>query len=475
MRPPSSSDERLKRRFERRIETFMHSEGLMPPDGRLLVAVSGGADSSALLLALSAIAEPNGLRLRAAYFDHGLRGAAAAAAEREAVRRLAQMAGVPLDCGAGDVAGLAKAERLSLEDAARHARYAFLAECARRNATGAVATGHTRDDQAETVLMRIVRGAGLRGLAAMAPRSPWPFPQEGGLVLVRPLLSTSRAETTAYCRARSAEPVADESNLSPAFLRNRLRNEVLPILRELNPSVDDALVRLAEGARLDVEFIEGLAGGLFERRGDEVVLSRDALRGAPVALRRHAVRLAIEALAGDLREVSERHLRAIERIAVAPAGGKRVVLPGGVEAETHVGSLILRLGPPPIAPLPEGEVLLPVPGEVVWGGLRFRAGDAPLSAAIAHAVADARTVGQVVRIRRRRPGDRIQPSGMTGTKKLQDLFVDARVPRPERDAVPIFEGKSGIVWVGGLRTAAWAQPRAGSDCVVLSYRREDQA
>ncbi len=466
---PAAAQRRL-RRIEAKVRRFMDAEALWPEDGRLLVAVSGGPDSTALLLILCRLAGRKPLRLTAAYFDHRLRGAAASALEAEAVERLAAACNVALVRGGVDVRGLAKTQHLSLEEAARRARYAFLAAAAAAAGCEAVAVGHTAADQAETVLMHVLRGAGLAGLGGIAPRASWPT-GEAAVAVVRPLLTLTRAETEAYCRAAGVQPLDDESNRSAAFLRNRLRDDLLPQLRRFNPRADAALVRLADAARADLAVVEAAARQV-ERRRDEsgVAISREALAACAPALRIHALRLALRDLLGDLRGIGERHLRGLDGLALHGSSGDRLDLPRGVGASLTRDVLTLRLGPPPRpASLPAGAVPLSVPGEATFGLLRLRAAEDSLANAAAAVAVDAAAVVPGMEVRRRRPGDRLQPLGMAGTKKLQDLFVDAHVPREERAALPLFVNARGIVWVGGLRLADWAQPRPGRATLTLSY------
>jgi tRNA(Ile)-lysidine synthase len=368
---------------------------------------------------------------------------------------------------------VAKKGRLGLEEAARLERYAFLACAAEETECSKVATGHTASDQAETVLLHLIRGSGLSGLAGMAPVSSWPYAGHKGLKLVRPLLRLSRADTEAICEAFGIVPVEDESNASPQFRRNRVRHEVLPLLREMNPRIDLALVRLADAASDDVSFVEGAArsliGGPLEG-GSDVRLPRE-LTDAPVALRRAAVRMAVEAVVGDAQGFTQRHFEALEGLVVAGAAGDRVVLPRGVTAVVENGVVVVRLeGDPHASPLPEGEGIgLGASGECVRSGKLMvgLVGTKPSSGTWVEV--DSGAVDGGVQVRRRRDGDRFQPLGMTGTKKLQDFFVDARVPRHERDGVPIFESARGIVWVGGLRIAEWAKPQPGAPTLFLCF------
>ena len=465
--PQIDASERTRRRLEDRVRRFMDDEALWLDGGRLLVAVSGGPDSSALLALLSRLTKQRPLQLTAAYFDHGLRGAVAAQAERDAVEALCRSLDVPLVCGAADVRTEAQRTKRSLEDAARRLRYAFLAAAAHDTGCSAAATGHTASDQAETVLLNLVRGAGLAGLAAMSPTAPWPFRTAGAPRLLRPLLCLSRDDTAVYCAAAGIAPVQDESNLSPAYRRNRVRNEVLPLLRGLNPRIEDALVRIADAARDDVAYLEAAAASAVE--GESTRIARTAFAAMPPPLRPHVLRFALRGLSGDLEGFGARHLDALDRLVLKGRTGDRIDLPRGVVAHLTYDALVLSLGASEAVPLPECGVRLSVPGEVRCGGLIVSAGvEAPDGAVCV--TLDAESVGASLTVRRRRDGDRMQPLGMTGTKKLQDLFVDARVPRDLRDAVPVFENERGIVWAGGVRVADWARARPNTPVVTLSYR-----
>ena len=464
-------EERLRRRLEDRVRRFMDEQGLWPADDRLLVAVSGGPDSTALLLILSRLAARRGLSLSLAYYDHGLRSEEEAATERGAVAALTKRCELPLVTGGGDVRGEAKRLKVSIEDAARRQRYGFLGGVAREAGCTAVATGHTLDDQAETVLMHVLRGAGLAGLAGMSARSPWPFRGADGIDLVRPLLGLRRAETAAYCDAADARPVTDASNRSLAFQRNRVRHELLPAMRRFNPRVDEAFVRLAAAARDGVEFVDAVATTAL-RDGDVAVrFERGELAAWPSAPRLAALRLGVQRLLGDGQGLSERHLSALDRLLLRGRTGDRLDLPRGAAAELRRDALVLHPRAAGPEALPEGRVCLTVPGEARLGSLFFSARNGRCEVGYVAAVVAAEAAGGGLTVRRRRRGDRMQPAGMSGTKKLQDLFVDAHIPRDERDAVPIFANERGIVWAGGLRIADWARPRPGADSVTLSYRR----
>jgi tRNA(Ile)-lysidine synthase len=472
-RPERIDGRRWNAALERRVLRYVRDRAVLRPGERVLAAVSGGPDSTALLLILSRLASGLDLALTAAHFDHGLRGQLAARRERSYVDALCRRVRVPLRVGAGDARAQARAWGLSREEAARELRYAFLAEAAVAAGCTVVTTGHTADDQAETVLLHIIRGSGLAGLAGMAARGPWPLTGREGLDVGRPLLCLRRQEAAHYCQAEGLKPVLDPSNVSPAFLRNRIRLELLPLLRQYNRRIDSALLRLAEAARADLAVLEGMAAGVLSTGGGKsVVLSRERLAGLPEGLQRHALRLAVRQLLGDLRDLHRDHVDAL-LAGLVRGVGYHLDLPRGLRFDVGYEEAFLALeqgeattfrpAPASVSRTAPSEAPLTVPGVTSWGpwlveaeltAVGLPAGQAGTETPPAdpwQAWLDADVTGEDLRVRSWRPGDRFRPLGMAREKKLQDFFVDARVPRAQRDAVPLVLGKPGIVWVVGHR------------------------
>ena len=312
------------------------------------MAVSGGPDSVALLhaLATGAVAGLGGPIL-VAHLNHQLRGAESDGDEefvRELCAALAGSCVLPLDWRGQriDVAAKARAEAGNQEGVARRLRYAWLAELARREGIARVATGHTADDQAETVLHRLVRGTGLRGLRGIAPRRPL----APGVELIRPMLTVTRAEVVAYLEAKGQPFRQDRSNADVAYTRNRIRHELLPLLStRFNPAIVSVLARLAEGAREAFAFQEAAAAALLAeaerpRAGPLVVLDRSRLAAAPRALVREAFRLLWEREDWPANGMT---YRAWDRLAALAAGGSDSLdLPGGVRARS--GERVVRVG-----------------------------------------------------------------------------------------------------------------------------------
>jgi tRNA(Ile)-lysidine synthase len=316
----------------------------------------------------------------------------------------------------------------------------------------------------ETVLMHMLRGSGLSGLAGMLPRSSWPTSAEEGrgLLLVRPLLEVRRSETEAYCREMDRRPLEDATNRSLRFRRNVVRYQLLPLLREHVRGVDATLLRLARAAATEREALNKSATEVLDRAGSvenwRVHLSLTSLRRAPEGLLPQVMRLAASRLLGDARDIGERHLLAMAAAVRKPAGTE-LDLPRGLRVRVDYNEIVLALNRsrPEVEALPVQGVVLAVPGGTSVAGWRFEASltnsDRQATGNEWEARLDADSVQGALLVRRRRPGDRYRPLGMTGDKKLQDVFVDAKVPRWQRDGVPVVCDNTGIVWVAGYRVA----------------------
>ena len=299
---------------------------------RLLVAVSGGADSSTALIALTERAERHRWRIGAAYVDHGIAPPEVRTGFRQAVHALAVACDVPLHVASVDL----NAQQPGLEAAARSARYACLADYAQQFGADAIVTGHTADDQVETILLHLIRGSGIDGLTGMRARAPLPIDRADVPALIRPLLAITRTETETVCRAFGIEAAHDPSNCDPRFLRNRVRGELLPLLRELNPAVGCALRRLAATTRTDLDALETLTARVrtsldVERRDTTIEVSRVELQSQSTAIRRRLLRtLALEVGAAPLS--AERTI-ALDRL--TEYGGATVQLGNGASAWAH--------------------------------------------------------------------------------------------------------------------------------------------
>lgn len=456
------------RGLARRVSDQLTDSGLAGSGSLLLVGVSGGGDSVCLLHCLAGLRKRLSFDLHAAHLDHQLRGEASAA-DAAYVAALCDRMEVPLTVEQADVKGYRRRMRVSLEEAGRDVRYAFFAALAAAVGARAVAVGHTADDQVETVLMHIVRGSGLTGLRGMTPSSHWEARGGPRLKLIRPLLGTWRRETSAYCQAEALDPRDDPSNRSPRFLRNRIRHELLPLLRQLNPGIDRGMLRLAENAghvaeRLDDETervwkrVARLSSGIVE-------LQARLLAALPPSLQRLVMRRALLELRGNLRGIAEVHTKDMLRLTGGPVG-KTLHLPGGLRFHAGYDAHTLEARAANADSPPLEETPLQVPGVTKLPGWQVEAGMTPvgasgLGATTYAALLDPALSACRLRVRSRRPGDRFQPLGMAGTKKLQDFLVDAKVSRRSRDAVPLVCAGDDIIWIVGHRISERARVPPG--------------
>lgn len=417
----------------------------------VMAAVSGGPDSTALLLCLNELAEELSFRLCCAHVNHGLRPEAA---DDEAfVRDLAAHLGVTYECRRCCVPEEAQGSGVSLETAARNARLRELRAAAGSIGADRIALGHTADDRVETVLMNVFRGTGLRGLSAMR----W---SEGPIV--RPLLSTSRETTLCYCVSRGVTPRLDPSNYRLSFRRNRIRHELLPYLEAfINPSVRAAVLRLAEMAEDEDVVADEIARSAFHGcvrtapGGAEAVLSAEALARLPMAIRRRLLRQAIEAVGGCLEDAGFEAIQTVLHAALSeptrpcswtlPSVGVRLRVSGGITVER-------------LCPLITFEpVVVPIPGEVTVGAadLKVQSEEVDLQE-LPRALSDdclqvpSAVLRPPVWLRPPQPGDRVRPLGLGGSKKLSDCMTDRKVPRTHRSSLPVLADAAGVLWVPGV-------------------------
>ena len=344
-------------RFARRLLAEWKRLALPVADERVVVAVSGGADSVALLLALDELLKRGrlDLRLMVAHLDHGLRGKTGAADARW-VKELASGLGFRIELARAAVKNRVALANDNLEQAARRARYEFLTRAAERHETHLVLTGHTMDDQAETVLLRLLRGSGAEGLAGMEPVRK--LMTGSDCLLVRPMLHWARrAETEKYCRERSAEFRQDAMNEDDQFARVRVRRRLLPLMETFNPRIVESLARTSQLLREDAEVLNAWAEELLraarvqENRATESekgaclsgALDVHILAGAPSAIRRRALRLWIAGGRGDLRRLELVHLLGVEKLLEGERGGRIAELPGGSFVERRGGNIRLRV------------------------------------------------------------------------------------------------------------------------------------
>ena len=472
--------------IEARVARFVAEKGLFTDVNRLGLAVSGGSDSLSLLHLLAPLCREAGIVPVVLNFDHAIPGehsdVDAAFVRDEASRLGLEFVGEVAD---GIVSGGGK----SLEMAAREARQAFYRRAADRFELDAIATGHQADDVAETLLIRLLRGAGAAGLAGLRPRTVLPPQMTNGrkpLVIIRPLLEIRREELREWLRERGLGWCEDPSNSNEAIPRNEVRRSLLPALARRGFGLEETVRQLARSAdilREEDAYLDGVAakwlasvggprigGAVFDIDSLPIAL---LLADQPLAICRRVIRLwLISHLGGDAAGFSS-----VESV-FALTDGDVVTLPGGWRVRRKSGSLgvepeDVKDGAPP-------EMPIAIPGAVHWGSYHISASfGGPVERARQHigawpaacTLSASRLEGRTLVVRGRRHGDRMAPYGLSGTRKLQDIFIDAKLPEAERDAYPVIVCGDEIVWLPGYRIAAPYAVRDGDRCLRLSVSR----
>ena len=447
-----------KESLAQRVLRFIREHDLIVDQHPLVVAVSGGPDSVCLLHILLTLQNELGIRLQVAHLNHQLRSAEAKA-DAGYVADLARRLGVPATVERRDVKSYRAQHHICLEEAAREVRYTFLTEVAQSTGAERVAVGHTTDDHIETILMHLIRGSGTRGLRGLQPISRWQL-AGNSLTIIRPLLTVSREETDAYCREHQLTPRLDASNLSLSPLRNRIRLQLLPLLRSYNPQVTAALLRTAAIAADDLAFITEAGSRSWQEVALEeagtIIFMKKPLLGLPPALQRHLLRTAMEKLLGNLRDIEARHIEEIISALTKPAG-KRIVLPADLVFTIEYDRYLLTRDPADLSPFPPlvGEFPLKIPGKTRLPGWLVTTTIIDRKEMTETdnftAYLDFDKAGAELTVRARRRGDRFQPLGMGQVKTVAEFMIDAKVPHDWRERIPLVCSPTQIVWVVGWR------------------------
>lgn len=449
----------------------------------VVVGVSGGPDSLTLLHILRDLSKELGIELHVAHLNHKLRGASSDA-DASFVAGTARAWGLPATTKAQQVSEYSKEKHLSLEEAARIIRYKFLAEVARTVGARAVAVGHHGDDQVETILMHLLRGAGLAGLRGMTYLSPFPYVGEDDsaeaptIQLVRPLLDVQRAEIEAYCRANGLLPQVDASNSDTHIFRNRLRIEVLPYLERINPNLRQVIRHGAHALSDDYDYLNGMAREAFSNvmipEGGAApahnlaryVFDRERWRALPPSLQRGTLREAVKRLRRGLRNINWTHIEDARRVALEKGVGSEATLPTGLAVVVGYGEITIgeTVKLPDIPLVHDSELRLKVgeSRELPDSGWQVRVEESRNSGGSTQlgfihrdtwtAEFDADKVRGSLSLRVRRPGERFEPKGLGGHhKSLHEYMIEEKIPRQVRDLLPILADDEKVLWVCGYR------------------------
>lgn len=455
----------------RSVEKTIKAYRMLQPGDRVLVGLSGGPDSTAVLLCLRQLAEKLSISLQAAHLNHGLRGDRAAHDARHAAN-LADALGIPFITETHSVEAFRQTHRMSPEEAAREIRYRFIERAAITGGFSRIALGHHRDDDAELMLMRFLRGSGPLGLAGIPPQRPG---SDRTVTIIRPFIRTPRSAILSFLQRSGVTAVEDESNADVHFLRNRIRHQLLPLLTEqYNPALAEGLSRMAHLMRDEEEWlcgvtVETLQALTLADHGTMLVLDRKGLAACHPALQRRVLRAAVQRCKGDLRRLGFAPLEAARKLATqGPAWGAcdlpdAIVVRGqGHRLDVQRVSRKRGAGPParsgPVFPGFEYRISAPGNFLIREAGvtLVFSLREKPPAAGVSRtgqqtAFFDMDQLHFPLTIRNFRPGDRLAPLGLSGTQKVKKIFIDRKIVRADRPRYPLLLCGDQMLWVVGLR------------------------
>jgi len=430
------------------LRTINDNRMILPGD-TVIIGVSGGADSSALLHLFAMFRKELGIKLTVCHLNHKIRGRDAACDEKY-IMEISRKLGIRCVTESFDVPAFAKRNRLSLEDAARRARHGFFNRTAKSIGADKIALGHTADDNVETLLMRMIRGAGLRGLEGI--------PKVRGMI-IRPLINIWRSDLEGFCRKHSISPRIDKTNYDTAFFRNRVRHELIPHLQKYNPRIKETLSRLIDILGQHYDFLESetikYASKVLKGKKDRVDIDKKKLLHLRPILQAEILRLAIEKVKGDLFDIS--YVNILDILASIKKTSATISIPG----------LQIYIGRNSVAVSPGGERtdvrykhFLTIPGRIRVAGGRYMVRASLVEPGrlkrLKHtnpnvAYVDLGKISGPLWVRSWEKGDRMRPMGFKGTKKLQDIFIDEKVDMREKALLPIVSDSKKIVWVSGFR------------------------
>jgi tRNA(Ile)-lysidine synthase len=443
----------------RRVRGTIEKYGMLRKGDTVIVAVSGGPDSVALLHVLNSLKSIYRLRLHVAHLEHGIRGEESLG-DMRFVEGLSRSLSIPFSSRSEDVPGLAGSRGLSLEAAARKLRYAFLEELSDEIKAERIATGHNANDQAETLLLNLLRGAGMAGLSGIRPA------MKGKII--RPLIEASREEIEEYVAEKGLEFRVDSSNLDKRLERNKVRQVLLPLIeKEFNPGIVEALARSARifsvmnrymGGRVE----EALKACAFSEDG-RTTIDLEAFDALPHAVKLFMLYTVVRSLEEDEQVVSFDMLNAVLNLAARSKSGSRVDIGSGIVAMKEFDKLTIGRD---LALVERYEVRLEVPGttQVQAAGCSFeveilneRPGTGEIYRSGNTAYFDFGGIDLPLTARSWREGDKFVPFGLSGTKKVHDVFIDEKVAASRRALIPIVSDSEGILWVAGVRRAERAR------------------
>ena len=436
------------------VKKYIDKTAMISCGDKIIAACSGGTDSLAMTHMLADLREYYRFELRVAHINHMFRPES----EQEAdfVCQWSKDKGLIYDYAIIDVPSYVRETGVSAQEAARILRYRYLDELACKWGNAKIAVAHHRDDQVETVLLNLLRGSGPAGLAGMKPING---------SIIRPLLGIERRMIEEYCNIKNITPVQDKSNFSTKYLRNRIRLELLPFLeKDYNPSLRDAIYRMAQIIGDEHEYVETMAlkawNDIAKVTSKCISLDIKLLLKLPTALQRKIFLLTIEKKQGHLKGISFEHVERLAGVALNSSVGSVVELPNGLKFRKDYAELVLEDERDIFdAGGNIGTNVLSVPGAI---GYCHGSITATVSTELTHskdakqAIFDYDKISLPLIVRGRRKGDSFKPPGMNGTKKVKDFYIDSKIPRYERDSIPLVCDGKEILWIAGYRQSRYA-------------------
>jgi tRNA(Ile)-lysidine synthase len=458
-----------------KVKCYCERNGLIKTGDTILIACSGGPDSLALVDILLKLQKAYQLKLAVAHFDHMFRGAESKA-DAEFVAAFCREKNIAYYQKTFDVPAYIKKTGFSPEEAARVVRYDFLRGVAKRLGNAKIATGHHQDDQAETVLIHLFRGAGSSGIGGIRPISRG---------IIRPLLSVTRQEIEEYCENSHLSPRIDCTNSQTDYLRNRIRLQLLPeLIEKFNPAMKAALCKSAEIIAAEHDFIrqsvECIWAKLVSQEGESIVFARKKFNQLHIAQKRELFRMAIEKKQGSLRGISFTHVEKMIVLSEKGFVGTQITLPGNLVFKCNYHQMMLASLQADIKKLDALYAVLALQGDTYIPALKMAVQveltDFFMKPANKNsAVFDFDQLVPPLFIRYRQAGDRFRPSGMAGSKKLKDFFIDYKLERQKRDIVPLLCDQQGILWVIGYRQSEYGRASEKTKkCLRVSIREDEK-
>lgn len=453
----------IQKHFYERIVRAIRQSHMIAADDHVLVGVSGGIDSIVLLYALYQLRNRLHISVSAAHLNHQFRGAEAAR-DAEFVRQFCERFAIPCYIESRDVPALIRQTKLSPQDAARQVRYQVFEAVAERINAQKIATAHHADDQAETVLLALIRGAGLHGLGGIQPVV--------NSRIIRPLITTTREQIETFADAEHLPYMFDSSNASRKYLRNAIRLDLLPMLKQkFQPAIAARLNAYAQTFREDACFIDKIAGEHYlqicERVPQGVRIHLERFRQEEPTLQRAILYKAFDELTGLRHVLETRHVRAVIDLLTQKTPGKRLALPQGIVAiHAHEWGCFQRKSAGVTSNgsgnVERKETAVEIPGTTIFGAYRidmkllanpfpgtYAASEPQTSAGWTHYV-DYDRLCPPITVRCRRAGDAFHPFGMTGTKRVKKFFIDRKVPQEQRNTIPVLTDKHGLICIIGF-------------------------